>query len=526
VLELSQVAETAERLQPAHMPYLFPEVFLRDKPGFDVILGNPPWEKLKVETDGWWGLRLPGLRSMPQREKIGALKAFRESRPDLEHEFEVEQEQVLALNAVIKSGPFDLGSGDTDLYQAFAWRNWQLLQDGGRSAVVLPRTALSGSALAGWRRSILAGGGFPSVCFIENAARWAFDMEPRYTIGLTVIAKGAERAVRFAGPFNNEKDFVAGDADLAEVPGEEFASWSSSAAFPLIPDPVSAQVFRQLKKSPRFDETSEGWEFRPLRELDATNDKRVLEFDTDEARDRVPVFTGASFNVWDPDAGTPYAYAKPGTLRPYLANKLSGSLRHSRSAYHDLSFQTGILPMDSARIAFRDIARSNDTRTAIACLIPPGASAVHKAPLLVRRAGDAQAEACLLGIMSSIPFDWHARRWVELTMSFELLNSFPVPRPDGGSNIGARIVQIAGRLAAVDDRYSSWASQVGVPVGSVKANAEKDDLIAELDALVCLLYGLTEDQVEHVFATFHRGWDYEPRLEAVLRHYRVWKDKA
>ena len=41
-----------------------------------------------------------------------------------------------------------------------------------------------------------------------------------------------------------------------------------------------------------------------------------------------------------------------------------------------------------------------------------------------------------------------------------------------------------------------------------------------------LLYGLTEDQVEHVFATFHRGWDYEPRLEAVLKHYRAWKGKA
>ena len=88
------------------------------------------------------------------------------------------------------------------------------------------------------------------------------------------------------------------------------------------------------------------------------------------------------------------------------------------------------------------------------------------------------------------------------------------------------MVEIAGRLAAVDDRYADWAAEVGVPVGSVKTAAEKDDLIAELDALVSLLYGLTEDQVEHVFATFHRGWNYEPRLEAVLKHYRAWKGKA
>ncbi len=60
----------------------------------------------------------------------------------------------------------------------------------------------------------------------------------------------------------------------------------------------------------------------------------------------------------------------------------------------------------------------------------------------------------------------------------------------------------------------------------MKTPTEKDDLIAELDALVSLLYGLTEDQVEHVFATFHRGWNYEPRLDAVLKHYREWKGKA
>ena len=49
------------------------------------------------------------------------------------------------------------------------------------SAFVLPRGALSGSALGAWRRTILAEGSFADVCFIENTGRWAFDMEPRYT---------------------------------------------------------------------------------------------------------------------------------------------------------------------------------------------------------------------------------------------------------------------------------------------------------------------------------------------------------
>ena len=87
-------------------------------------------------------------------------------------------------------------------------------------------------------------------------------------------------------------------------------------------------------------------------------------------------------------------------------------------------------------------------------------------------------------------------------------------------------MDVAGRLAAVDDRYLVWATKVGVPVGTAKDQSKKADLVAELDALVSLLYGLTGDQVEHIFTTFHRGWAYQDRLARVLQHYETWKDAA
>jgi hypothetical protein len=122
--------------------------------------------------------------------------------------------------------------------------------------------------------------------------------------------------------------------------------------------------------------------------------------------------------------------------------------------------------------------------------------------------------------------DWYARKYVELGMNFHIFNGLPIPPFDPDSIIARRVAEVSGRLAAVDARYRDWAAEVGVHVGSVETQAEKDDLIAELDALVGLLYGLNEDQVEHVFATFHRGWVYRSRLDAVLRHHREWKEKA
>jgi hypothetical protein len=144
------------------------------------------------------------------------------------------------------------------------------------------------------------------------------------------------------------------------------------------------------------------------------------------------------------------------------------------------------------------------------------------APYLFRKRGTASDEAYLLGVLSSIPFDWFARRYVELHLNVGLLSAFPVPRPDSARPLQKRAVEIAGILAAIDSRYATWATEVGVPVGSVTDAATRNDLVAELDAVVALLYGLERAQVEHVFATFHRGWDYQPRLAAAMSHYERW----
>jgi hypothetical protein len=128
-------------------------------------------------------------------------------------------------------------------------------------------------------------------------------------------------------------------------------------------------------------------------------------------------------------------------------------------------------------------------------------------------------EAFVLGVVSSIPLDWYARRFVELHLNFPIFNSLPMPFGDLSDSRRARVVEIAGRLSAVDNRYSTWAKEVGVKVGSVKTESEKEKLVAELDALVAHLYGLSRSQLEYVFETFHRGWDYSSRLAQVLAFY-------
>lgn len=525
---MREVRDAVEPLRPAHMPYLFPEVFLRERPGFDVLVGNPPWETVKVEEQKWWWLRFPGLRlrRMAKKEQKEAIARLREERPDLASEYDGEVKSVAAYSAALNKGPFDLGSGDTDLYQVFAWRYWQLIRPNGRLAVVLPRPAVSGSPLTSWRKEILAHGAFTSVCMAINNGHWVFG-EPVHAskeFAFTVAERAGDGFVRFAGPFSSGQEFDDGASQLAVVSATEFMKWSEVAAFPLMPAPESAMVFRTMHRSPAFINARSDWDFRLTNELHSTNDAAIYDFDLTESS-KIPVFKGESFNLWQPDTGKYYARSEVSSLRGRLGRKLEKQTRQAKSPYLGLDFGEG-LPMDRPRIAFRKITSNTNQRTMVAALIPQGVSATEGCQVVLRAVGDEKAEAFLLGVLSSIPFDWGARRWVEINFNFYVMNSLPIPKYAPGTARSDRVVEVAGRLAAVDRRYDAWAADVDVEVGTANSAPEKSELIAELDALVALLYELTEDQVEHVFATFHRGWNYAARLERVLAYYAQWKDAA
>ena len=256
-------------------------------------------------------------------------------------------------------------------------------------------------------------------------------------------------------------------------------------------------------------------------DLNASSDRQLFDMDSTDANGRWPVYKGASFNIWDPDSGEYYGWANPQLVLPVLQAKRVRAARQVRSAFSQFSSawvsDETTLPCLHPRIAFRDVARATDTRTVIATLVPPRVILVHMAPYLLV-VGTESDQAYLCGILSSILFDWIARRSVETHLTFDLLNSMPVPRPDTNNPLRDRIEQLAGILSAVDDRYAEWAEAVGVPVGGIPSQSREPSL-AELDAAVALLYGLTPDEVEVVYSTFHEAWDFKPRLAAVMEHY-------
>ncbi|MEI7931322.1 MAG: hypothetical protein WCH97_07370, partial [Actinomycetes bacterium] len=523
--DLPAARKLCRELNALHFPVAFPEVFLRERPGFDCLLGNPPWEEVTVEELRFWSGHFPGVQALAQGRQRAALTEFREQRPDLVDELEAEKDKAKAMREILIAGPYDgMGTGDPELYKAFTWRLWNLVRENGAVGVVLPRSALTAAGSAPWREAVFDGGGFADVTILLNKSRWVFaDVHPQYSVGLVSIRRGLSHAgqVQVRGPYSNLSLFFTGmEATPAQFDAADFRTWLSGAAFPSLAGPESGLLFAKFRKHPRFDDPdAHTWQARPVRELDATNDKKEMIVEPESEDGLWPVYTGASFDLWASDTGTYFAWADPAHIVELLSARRSRARGNKRSAFNAMSAEwlddPETLPVRNLRLAFRDITNRTNTRTVIAALVPPDRPLTNKAPYLVWARGDSRDQAYLLGVLASRVLDWYARRVVELNMNYHVLNAFPIPALEVESSLRQMIECVSGRLAAPDERYAGWAAEVGVSFGPLEQE-EKEQLIVRLDALVAKAYGLDTADLTHIFETFHEGWDYGPTLKATL----------
>lgn len=529
LLQISQqeeVTNSISDLNPAHFPYLFPEIFLRDNPGFDVLLGNPPWEEVKIEEHRFWLSTYPGLFSMTTPAMRKKIEELRHQYPERYLDFLSLEQTAEQTRKVLLSGPFPgIGAGDIDLYQAFAWRNWQLTRKSGALGLVFPRSLLGSASGAEWRIECFSQGE-SEVLTLLNANKWVFpEVHAQYAFALISIHKGGDSSgqIGIAGPFASQSDFQSGKGDLGYLPFSTIENASTGASIPLLPDAKSSEIYLKLRESSRFDQNPE-FSFKVVREFDATLDRKY--FDSSPENGDWPVIGGSAFNLWVSDTGETFGWAKESTVIRALALKRRNQARTRASAFfgteESVLADDSTLPCYKPRIAFRLVTNATDTRTLIASLVPPNRVLTNAAPYLLRLKGGAKDEAFLLGIMSSIALDWYARRYVVINMNTHIFNGFPIPSKEKYPKLSRKLIEISGRLAAPNELFSQWAKEVGVQINSIKTDSERRSLIYEANALAFLIFGLDRQQMIHVYETFHRGWNFSEELNETLEYLEKW----
>ena len=336
------VADELGRLRPVHFPAAFPEVFLGENAGFDCLIGNPPWEQVVVQEHVWWGMHLPGIRGQPVNKMNAEIEKIRALRPDLEAEFQAELERAEQMRTLLRRRFSKMGSGRTDMYQAFAWANLNMTAVGGHLGLVLPYTATQAAGMANWRREIIGtaptgGGGGVTTASLINHKGWVFDgVHNSYTVVLAAVTRGSPLSVASipnsgpstmstaatrlpSSPYSSQAPAKSPGGGFEAEPGEphvaiypgpaaslarfrrlvdnkpelipvrEFARWSESAAFPQLPSREAFRVWRRMKLHPRFDGSdiaatppppARDWRSRPIQgDLNATNDKHRFRLD-------------------------------------------------------------------------------------------------------------------------------------------------------------------------------------------------------------------------------------------------------
>ena len=143
---LSQgAALTSEKVSAFHWFIEFPEIMERDG-GFDVVIGNPPWERMKLTEQEFFAARSPEIAAAPNKaERQKLIDTLETADPEsadgrLWQDFVSTKRTAEAASEFARSSgryPFT-GRGDVNTYALFAELFSRLAKKSGRSGVIVP----------------------------------------------------------------------------------------------------------------------------------------------------------------------------------------------------------------------------------------------------------------------------------------------------------------------------------------------------------------------------------------------------
>lgn len=539
----------------------FPEAFfqhtekgvrLRSDPGFDIILGNPPWEEPAAEYKHFLPEFDPTYRELSQKESKKREKQLL-TDPEIARRWEEFQTSVEDYKDLLTASGYEhqkaevLGKtpgAHSNLYKYATEMVWHLLvPESGHAGVVMDGGLWSDLAAKGLRQLLLEHARDTKVCGFNNKNGLFPAVDPRQRFGCVTFRKDGStdtlRAVFMQDDFDALERF---EHIAASIPIDDIRS-----------DPRDSYPVPEVRSQEHYDARHALENHPSLRDAPWHVDTYSRELNAGEQRHffhkrakagYLPLIQGTQFNQFGVHQGElPDAWVDPsdrgagGFLRGKqesrillaIANQLaergqilSGGKKKSalrwiasvlgKTAVDDVPQDWIRLDWDGYRLAWRDIARNDDRRSLIAAIVPPDVALSDTAPfvrpfsLRVREQGiewldqyPSEQLLYLAGILSSFACDSAVRsRLAKTHLTSDLFKGLPVP-PWTGSAEQRRVAELTARLTclpATPERpwadYRALAAAVGLTPerhGLVDPAARRDAEV-ELNAILARLYGL------------------------------------
>ncbi len=547
---------------PFHWVLEFAHVHARG--GFDVVVGNPPWDRLRPTRDDFFVRYDGAFPSLPPEDKDARQAALLDDETVAE-EWERYRDEIQTVTDYFHgSEAYRLQTptvgGQThgtenDLCALFLERVFQLATDGGYVAQVLPGAIFNGASTTDLRTHLLDETTITALVTFENRGVAFPEIHNQYNFGVIAFRNGG-RTESLPGTFQQVgMECLDNFEDVAlEIPRRVLRDYSPEARIvPYLQSRREVDVLDTILAHPPVgDDSAPGWHARLYRELDRTNDADRLV--ADPAEGDYPVYGGSNVYQFSHDPSfvdvdppefrsvaedvNPDASAKRRireknvrTLKRALYRAFDGTgsqtefvndlLEQHRG--RGLSEEDVLLDCTTYRIVVRDVARASDERTVIAAVIPPGVvctNTLHtvrpyeiaperedlrSVPLhsVYERVFTDRSLFATLGLLNSVPFDYLLRTKVDSHVVMYKFEESQVPRLTAGDEWFEYIWRRAARLNCYGEAFAEMRDRLG-GLDPVTDPDEREAVQAELDAAAFHAYGLDRDRTAFVLDDFHR----------------------
>lgn len=543
----------AEQVRFLHWELAFPTIWPgaghgeRDG-GFDAVIGNPPWDRMKLQEVEWFAERRPEIaRAVRASDRKRLITALKTDNDPLWQEFLVAKEFAeTAIDVARDCGDYPLLSGgDVNLYSLFVERAQSLIQSQGVVGLLTPSGIAADKGAAEFFRSISGTGRLRCLYDFENKKIFFPDIDSRFKFSALVFGGGERTFKRAQCAFYLHRVDQLKDPDRLLLLGpEDFLSVNpNTGAAPIFrtrrdADIGTAVYRRQPVLVDRHPEDKKlparnVWPIRYVTMFHMTSDSNLFKRRDELEKEgwypvegnrwkkgnaeALPLYVGRMIHHYDHRASGVGVNEK-NVHNPAFSQQLDSSEKRDPGCYPHPQYWVAQsdVPKEERRdwaIGFRDIARGTDERTMIAALIPT-VCAGNPLPLLLPEEGAAQEyisiAPLILANLNSIALDYLARQKTQAThLNWYIVEQLPMIRPEQfEAKLGKQKINDFVRGEVLRLSYTAWDLQpLAHDLGYEGEPFEWDEAdrrhrIARLDALFFHLYGIKRDDAEYILDTF------------------------
>nr|WP_263429363.1 N-6 DNA methylase [Nannocystis pusilla] len=573
---LQTLAEAKKQYKFFHWHLRFPQVFAPatentapDDPcgwtgGFDVMLGNPPWERVKLQEKEFFAERAPEVAAADNAAQRKRLMAeLPRTQPALWAAWRAATRASDGESLIYRtSGRFPLcGRGDVNTYSIFAEINLQLLSPWGRSGFIVPTGLATDATTSPFIAHLVDRAALASLVSFENFGTTFASVNNRQSFCLVTLSAAPVVAMRFQFNVNQpDREVDLGPTEYTLQPADFRLLNPNTLSCPTFRTKRDADIVKAIyRRVPvlwredaadgnpwnlsframlhmanesglfrsREELLHDGWQLRGA--IFARDDKQMLPlYEAKMVQHYDHRFASLiegdpggrpsrKFEGWyGADTRNPEEFITP---RYWVDSTEVASLIHEFPA----SWHRGWF------IGFRDITRSTDARTVIASVVPHTAIG-HTLPLVLLGSDFIPSSCGFLASLLSFALDYVVRQKLGGThLTYGYLKQLPILPPktyNKGVTWDNRATKLNDwlRPRVLELAYTAWdLEHFARDLGHEGPPFRWDDtrrflLRAELDAAFFHLYGITRDDAAWILDTF---WVIRQKDEKAHGEYRT-----